>query len=77
MRVIRESALGGRKAARPAHRGARHPTPANASPPWPNEYYRFNKEEYPGEPLAEPGLRVLQAMAAWVRHMKARSRAEQ
>lgn len=42
-----------------------------------DEYYRFNKVEYPGEPLSEPGRRVLQAMAAWVQHMEARSRAEQ
>jgi hypothetical protein len=42
-----------------------------------DEYYRFNKVEYPGEPLSEPGLRVMRAMAAWVQHMEAGARAEQ
>jgi len=42
-----------------------------------DEYDRFNKVEYPGEPLSEPGLRVLRAMAAWAQHMEAAARAEE
>lgn len=42
-----------------------------------DEYYRFNKVEYPGEPLSEPGLQLLRAIAAWVQQMEARDRPQQ
>jgi hypothetical protein len=35
-----------------------------------DEYYRFNKVEYPGEPLSEPGLRVLRAVALWMQQVE-------
>ena len=35
-----------------------------------DEYYRYNKVEYPGEPLSEPGLEVLRAVALWMQQVE-------
>lgn len=35
-----------------------------------DEYYRYSKVEYPGEPLSEPGLEVLRTIAAWMQHIE-------
>ena len=35
-----------------------------------DEYYRYNKVEYSGEPLSEAGIAVIQAVAQWAQHLE-------
>ena len=34
-------------------------------------YYRFNRIEYPGEPLSDPGIKVVEALVSWIQYIEA------
>lgn len=41
-----------------------------------DEYYRYNKVEYSGEPLSEAGIAMIQAVANWAQHLEQVAAAE-